>query len=92
MPVYVDAPEITHITKDKRPFQRLMIAQDVGSAIRGPERGDIFCGSGDKAGRCAGITKHHGTFYVLVPRERMRGKSIKAHDKDQPKKFIQARQ
>ena len=27
-----------------------MIAQDVGSAIKGPERGDIYFGSGDAAG------------------------------------------
>ena len=31
-------------------FNRLMIAQDVGSAIKGPERGDIYFGSGDAAG------------------------------------------
>jgi peptidoglycan lytic transglycosylase A len=77
-PVYVAAPEITHVTADKRPFQRLMIAQDVGSAIRGPERGDIYCGSGDRAGRCAGITKHKGTFYVLLPRTELRGPVIEA--------------
>lgn len=55
-----------------------MIAQDVGSAIRGPERGDIYCGSGTKAGRCAGITKHAGTFYVLLPRTEMHGPVIEA--------------
>lgn len=77
-PVYVSAPDITHIASDKRPFQRLMIAQDVGSAIRGPERGDIYCGSGDKAGRCAGITKHRGTFFVLLPRIKMREPVIEA--------------
>ncbi len=50
-------------------FDRLMIAQDVGSAIRGPERGDIYFGSGDEAGRLAGITKHPGTYFVLLPRQ-----------------------
>ena len=44
-----------------------MVAHDVGSAIKGPERGDIFFGSGDKAARVAGVTKHPGTFFVLVP-------------------------
>ena len=63
-PVFVDAPAITHITG--RPFRQLMIGQDVGSAIRGRERGDIFAGSGPEAGRIAGITKHPGVFYVLV--------------------------
>ncbi len=44
-----------------------MVAQDVGSAIKGPQRGDIYLGSGDKAGRLAGITKHPGSFFVLLP-------------------------
>jgi membrane-bound lytic murein transglycosylase A len=44
-----------------------MIAQDVGSAIKGPERGDIYFGSGEKAGRLAGTTKHPGSFFVLLP-------------------------
>jgi membrane-bound lytic murein transglycosylase A len=46
-----------------------MIAHDVGSAIRGPERGDIYFGSGDSAGARAGATKHRGSFHVLLPRE-----------------------
>jgi membrane-bound lytic murein transglycosylase A len=66
-PVYVSAPKLTHATPGK-PFQRLMIAQDVGSAIKGPERGDIYFGSGDAAGALAGITKHPGKFHVLLPR------------------------
>jgi membrane-bound lytic murein transglycosylase A len=46
-----------------------MIAQDVGSAIKGPERGDIYFGSGDAAGRLAGVTKHVGKFIVLLPKD-----------------------
>jgi membrane-bound lytic murein transglycosylase A len=46
-----------------------MIAQDVGSAIKGPERGDIYFGSGDAAGKLAGVTKHAGKFIVLLPNE-----------------------
>jgi membrane-bound lytic murein transglycosylase A len=45
-----------------------MIAQDVGSAIKGPERGDIYFGSGRAAGKLAGVTKHAGNFFVLLPR------------------------
>ena len=63
-PVYVSAPTLTHALKG-RPYNRLMIAQDVGSAIRGPERGDIYFGSGEAAGRLAGITKHPGHLFVL---------------------------
>ena len=46
-----------------------MVAQDVGSAIKGPERGDIYFGSGDAAGRLAGVTKHPGKFVVLLPND-----------------------
>jgi membrane-bound lytic murein transglycosylase A len=46
-----------------------MVAQDVGSAIRGPERGDIYFGSGDAAGELAGTTKRAGNFIVLMPKE-----------------------
>ena len=71
MPIYVSSPALTHATPqgaDKPAgFARLMIAHDVGSAIKGPERGDIFFGSGDKAGRTAGITKNPGQFFALLP-------------------------
>ena len=69
-PVYVSSRALTHASRTKSDggFHRLMIAHDVGSAIRGPERGDIYFGSGDKAGKLAGITKHPGRFFVLLPR------------------------
>jgi membrane-bound lytic murein transglycosylase A len=72
IPIYVCAATLTH-AEDKRSrktgFARLMIAQDVGSAIKGPERGDIYFGSGNRAGRIAGTTKNAGRFFVLLPQE-----------------------
>jgi membrane-bound lytic murein transglycosylase A len=65
-PIFVAAPELR--TPDGTPFHRLMIAQDVGSAIRGPERGDIFFGTGEAAGAIAGTTKHKARFFVLLPK------------------------
>ena len=65
-PVYVIAPTLKQGSKGPG-FNRLMVAQDVGSAIKGPERGDIYFGSGDKAGKIAGTTKHPGNFFVLLP-------------------------
>lgn len=65
-PVYVSAPTLK--PGGAGAFQRLMIAQDVGSAIRGAERGDIYFGSGAEAGRLAGATKHSGRFFILLPR------------------------
>ena len=55
-------------------FHRLMVAQDVGSAIKGPERGDIYVGTGDAAGKIAGVTKHPGNFFVLVPKGQATGR------------------
>lgn len=68
MPIYVSGFGMTHVNKAGA-FNRLMVAQDVGSAIKGPERGDIYFGSGDAAGRLAGVTKHAGKFIVLLPNE-----------------------
>lgn len=68
VPIYVSAPELTH--DGGSGFHRLMVAQDVGSAIRGPERGDIFWGTGEEAGRLAGETVHAGSFFVFFPRNR----------------------
>lgn len=63
MPVWVDAT-----LPDGSRLQRLMVAQDTGSAIVGPARGDIFFGSGDEAGAIAGGMRSSGRFIVLAPR------------------------
>ena len=51
----------------QRPLQRLMMAQDTGSAIRGPIRGDYFWGHGDQAGVQAGRMRQSGRMWVLLP-------------------------
>ncbi|PQA74214.1 murein transglycosylase A [Brucella oryzae] len=65
-PIHVSAPTVTVF--DGKPFARLMIAQDTGTAIIGPARGDLFAGSGDMAGEIAGGVKEDADFYALVPR------------------------
>jgi membrane-bound lytic murein transglycosylase A len=65
LPVFVTAADLMTAGQ---PFRRLMIAQDVGSAIRGPERGDIFWGTGEDAGAIAGSTRHAARFHVLMPK------------------------
>jgi membrane-bound lytic murein transglycosylase A len=45
----------------------LMIAQDTGSAITGPGRGDVFFGSGAAAGERAGRMKERCRLTVLLP-------------------------
>lgn len=53
--------------KGHNAMQRLMVAQDVGSAIKGPQRADIFFGTGAFAGKLAGQTKDSGRMVVLLP-------------------------
>jgi membrane-bound lytic murein transglycosylase A len=52
------------------PIHRLMIAQDTGSAIKGPQRADIFLGTGETAGRRAGRLRDPGRMLVLMPIQR----------------------
>ncbi len=49
-------------------FQRLMIAQDTGSAVLGAHRGDIFFGTGGEAGEVAGRMRADGRMFVLLPK------------------------
>ena len=65
-PFFIDAPTLGAF--GRAPFRRLMIAQDTGSAIVGPARGDLFAGSGDAAGEIAGVVNHRADFYALLPR------------------------
>ena len=52
------------------PMNRLMVAQDTGSAIKGAQRADIFFGTGDEAGREAGRVRDGGRIVVLLPIQR----------------------
>jgi membrane-bound lytic murein transglycosylase A len=54
--------------KSKTPFNRLMIAQDTGSAIVGPARADLYFGAGPDAGKVAGRLKSNMRFVMLVPK------------------------
>ena len=50
------------------PLNRLVFAQDTGSAIVGAVRADYFVGSGDEAGELAGRLKQDMSAWVLLPR------------------------
>lgn len=70
-PAYVPLGAPVWIEKaGKKPLHRLMVAQDTGSAIKGPQRADIFMGTGDKAGRAAGKLRDGGRLVVLLPIQR----------------------
>ena len=70
LPVFVasDAFEL-HVGAGTIAKARTMIADDSGSAIKGAARGDIFVGSGEKAGHIAGEIRHPAHMTVLVPNE-----------------------
>jgi len=50
------------------PLGHLFIAQDIGGAIRGPIRGDVYFGYGDKAEANAGTMNQMGRFFALLPK------------------------
>lgn len=59
---------MTHAPLDaSAPFNRLMVAQDTGGAIKGVVRGDIFFGPGAPAARQAGNMKRPGRYVILLP-------------------------
>ena len=51
-----------------RQLNRLVIAQDTGTAIKGPLRADFFWGFGEDASQSAGRMRQVGTMWVLYPR------------------------
>ena len=69
LPLWLDTTWPVDLGTARRgdPLRRLMVAQDVGSAIKGPVRGDIFWGSGETALSFAGSMKNPGSYYVLLP-------------------------
>ena len=58
---------VTTFPNTSRPLERLMLAQDTGGAIRGPQRADFFWGFGDEAGREAGRMRQSGELWLLWP-------------------------
>lgn len=91
-PIWIDAELPIASEKPDTKFQRLLIAQDTGSAIVGPARADIYFGAGEEIGSIAGRIKQFGNFVMLVPRSvPMKGDSTPANvplPKSRPKDTI----
>jgi membrane-bound lytic murein transglycosylase A len=68
-PFFIEADLPIANAKAGTKFDRLVIAQDTGSAIVGPARADIYFGAGDEAARIAGRIKNPGDFVMLMPRD-----------------------
>ena len=49
-------------------FQRLMVAQDTGGAIKGIMRGDIYWGSGKKAAFLGEHMRNEGRYWLFLPK------------------------
>jgi membrane-bound lytic murein transglycosylase A len=62
-PLFVDTT-----IPDGRLWQHLVLAQDLGSAIEGPGRVDIFMGAGEPAAAWAGRMHQAGQVWILLPR------------------------
>lgn len=62
-PVFLDA-----VDGYGEPLRRLMVAQDVGGAIKGVVRGDFYWGAGEEAEDQAGSMQGQGRFFVLLPK------------------------
>jgi membrane-bound lytic murein transglycosylase A len=76
-PVWLDTA-----APDGSKLQRLMVAQDVGSAIKGPIRGDLFWGTGESALEFAGRMKNPGRYYVLLPKTLAARSTLMVTDSD----------
>ena len=50
-----------------QPRGNLMVAQDTGSAIKGAQRADVFCGTGAEAGVIAGNMRNSGRIVTFFP-------------------------
>lgn len=65
-PVWVGAPSVPW---NSRPFTRLFFAQDVGGAIKGEVRADLYCGHGAEGFAKASALNHPGALFILWPKE-----------------------
>lgn len=66
--IVVPMPQVSRlgIIEKWASYQGFALAQDAGSAIKGPGRIDLFMGAGPRAAVAAGHLKHSGALYFLV--------------------------
>ena len=68
-PIWIDAQFPIKGLAPVDAFQHLMVAQDTGSAIKGPARADIYFGHGEDIPHIAGRIKQFGKFVMLAPND-----------------------
>lgn len=67
-PNFVPLGAPVYLALDRPEAYGLWVAQDVGGAIKGPNRFDTFWGGGSEATRIAGGMSANGVAYVLLPK------------------------
>ncbi|MGV3740526.1 MAG: 3D domain-containing protein [Gammaproteobacteria bacterium] len=67
-PLWLNTEIRQDFSKKAQPFSRLMIAQDIGSAIRGAVRGDMYWGPGERATLIANNIRNQGSYWLLLPK------------------------
>lgn len=67
-PLWLNTEVRQDFSKKAQPFNRLMIAQDIGSAIRGAVRGDMYWGPGERATLIANNIRTQGSYWLLLPK------------------------
>ncbi|WP_435874682.1 murein transglycosylase A [Pandoraea capi] len=68
-PVFLSTTRPPFGPQANSPINRLMFAQDTGSAIKGGVRADFFWGLGDDAGDLAGRMRQSGKMWVFLPNQ-----------------------
>ena len=63
-PEYSAAGELT----GRQPWRRFVLAQDVGGAIKGAGRIDLYQGQGEESQHLADTMKEPGALYLLLPK------------------------
>jgi membrane-bound lytic murein transglycosylase A len=67
-PAYVPLGSLLWLDPREDLSPRLVVAQDTGGAIKGPIRGDLFLGAGQRAEDLAGRLQTQGLYYLLWPK------------------------
>ena len=70
---FIDLGSVLYVASvvDSKKFDKIVIAQDTGGAIKGKLRADLFLGYGDEAMRVAGELKSPLKLWVLLPKKRV---------------------
>jgi membrane-bound lytic murein transglycosylase A len=85
-PIWIETATPPEAQDEAGPYNRLMIAQDTGSAIKGAARGDVYWGWGDRAALIAGHMKAQGRMVVLLPHEVAIGLGLSLERRTEPAK------